>query len=111
MKKINLLDRPQITSFDHPHSPYLLTIIIPLYQRTLYLPYLFQSIENSFQESNPSIITNRPIQCLIMDDNGSDPSIEWIITKLATNWKTTTKSLIHLFYHRFYVFSWELLLF
>ena len=69
--------------FDQNHLPYVLTIIIPVYQRTLYLPHLLNSIAESFNILNPSPVQTRPIQCIIMDDAGPEPATQWILKKMV----------------------------
>ena len=100
MKKIEVSSKPVITGFDQNHLPYVLTIIIPVYQRTLYLPHLLNSIAESFNILNPSPVQTRPIQCIIMDDAGPEPATQWILKKIISGWSQINQTLIHVFYHQ-----------
>ena len=100
MKKIEVSSNPVITGFDQNYLPYVLTIIIPVYQRTLYLPHLLNSIAESFNVLNPSPVQTRPLQCIIMDDAGPEPATQWILKKIISGWSQINQTLIHVFYHQ-----------
>lgn len=106
MRRLKLTDHPQITPFQHPHVPYLLTFIVPLSSNSSYLRTLLHNISYSLIHSNPNPVSTRPIGILFMSD-GSEPAMEWILLELLRSWDLMSKTLIHCFYHNHPNLSWS----